>query len=164
LFAAIEHELNFMVYAALKLSPARGRLSVTRQNVRGRMDLLKELFALEGLGLPPNWAALTKELEDIETVRDWVAHGVWSSGEAGPTILITKGHWSPPGLPFRMNRKVVPAGAPLSPAVLRGISDAGEDLLAHLEEVHADIIEHLEGKRPLLPRRKASRPQAKPKR
>ena len=96
-FAAIEHELNLITFTVLRLSTAEGRLAVTRQNVRSRMELLQALIKLTGLKAPSNWKTMSDELQELEEVRDWVAHGAWSLQNKQPVLHITRGKWRPAG-------------------------------------------------------------------
>ena len=50
-FAAIEHELNLVAYTLLNVSRAEGRLAVTRQNIRSRMALIKQLAEVKSANL-----------------------------------------------------------------------------------------------------------------
>ena len=129
-FAAIEHELNLTAYTLLRLSPAEGRLAVTRQNIRSRMDLLNSLLQLHHFPVPDDWSAMSNGLQNLEEIRDWVAHGAWSLQDGAPVLQITRGKWIPAGYGSKVDRKVVPAGAPIRYQTLRGTALAAIDLLA----------------------------------
>ena len=139
IFAAIEHELNLITYTVLRVSSAEGRLAVTRQNVRSRMDLLRALLDIGGFDKPTDWETMSKELQNLEEIRDWVAHGVWSKSEGVYAIQITRGTWKPDGYPAKVDRKVVPASAPIQYETLQDVANVGVDLLALLEKFHLDI-------------------------
>ena len=146
-FAAIEHELNLITYSVLRLTTAEGRLAVTRQNVRSRMDLLRALFDIGGFEKPSDWEVRSKELQDLEEIRDWVAHGVWSIDKGSPALQITRGTWKPNGYQEKVDRKVVPASAPIQYETLRDVAIIGGELLGFLEHLHAGLLEQQKSSR-----------------
>ena len=139
-FAAIEHELNTICYSILRLSAAEGRLAVTRQNIMSRMDLLRALLDIHNFEIPADWAAMSKELQHVEEIRDRVAHGVWFIQDGLPSLQITRGNWKPVGYTAKVSRKVVPAGAPIKYETLRGASMTGANHLMALEKFHEGLL------------------------
>ena len=138
-FAAIEHELNLIAYTVLRLSTAEGRLAVTRQNIRSRMDLLRALLDIGRFEWPTDWDVMSKELQNLEQIRDWVAHGVWSLDQGEPALQITRGMWMPDGYHVKIDRKIVPASAPIRYETLRDVAVMGAELLKLLEKFHAGL-------------------------
>ena len=138
-FAAIEHELNLIVYTVLRLSTAEGRLAVTRQNIRSRMDLLRALLDIGGFDRPTDWDEVSKELQNLEEIRDWVAHGVWSLDQGAPALQITRGTWRPDGYRTKVDRKIVPTSALIRYELLRDVAVIGAELLEQLEKFHAGL-------------------------
>lgn len=158
-FSAIEHELNLLTYRVLRLSTPEGRLAVTRQNIRNRMDLLRALLGIGGFDVMDNWAEMSNELQDMEEIRDWVAHGVWSLDSKAPVLQITRGQWQLKGYPAKVDRKVVPAGAPVDHHTLRGVARRGAVLLRSLEKFHASVLaqqQSLPGTQQAKPHRQAT--------
>jgi hypothetical protein len=142
-FAAIEHELSMISFTLLRISTAEGRLAVSRQNIHGRMSLIKQLAELSGFTLPDGWDTTRDLLVEQETVRDWLAHGVWSLDHDGPKLEISRGTWQPPGHHKSVDRKIIPAGAPVKHETLHEASVSGLEILAVLEQLHIELAEQL---------------------
>ena len=163
-FAAIEHELNHIAYTALRLTTAEGRLAVTRQNIRSRMDLLRALLDMGRFERPTDWDEMSKGLQHLEDIRDWVAHGVWSLDDGAPTLQITRGTWRPDGYQAKVDRKVVPAGAPVRYETLRSVAVIGAELLGVLEKFHAGLREQQKASLEKRPEESRRRPTRQPRR
>lgn len=138
-FSAIEHELSMITFTLLRISTAEGRLAVTRQNVHGRMSLIKQLAELRDIALPEGWDKTHDLLVEQETIRDWLAHGVWSLDDDGPKLEISRGTWQPPGHHKSIDRKIIPAGAPVKHETLHEATQSGLELLALLERLHIEL-------------------------
>ena len=155
LFACIEHEMNHITYSLLRLSPAEGRLAVTRQNVRSRFHLISVLLKLNGVSVTHNVKALASEIEALEGMRDWVAHGVWSKNNGVFLLQISRGTWK--GSLKGVDRKIIPASAPCDQKALREISSVAVHLLAVVEDTHKQIaaqLQPLPGKHPAARRQR----------
>jgi hypothetical protein len=138
-FSAIEHELSMITFTLLRISTAEGRLAVARQNIQGRMTLIKQLAELREIALPEGWETTRELLVEQETIRDWLAHGVWSLDDDGPKLEISRGTWQPPGYHKSIDRKIIPAGAPIKYETLREATLSGLEILALLERLHVEL-------------------------
>ena len=155
IFSCIEHEMNLLTFSLLRLSTSEGRLAVARQNVRSRFNLIAQLMKVNCISVTHDLKALGREIEELEELRDWIAHGVWSKDGNIFRIQITSGAWQPKGSHLKIERKIIPSGAPFDAQSLHNISDVSVDLLAVVEDVHKQIVAQLQplpGTRPVLRR------------
>jgi len=165
-FSCIEHEMNHIAYSLLGLSPAEGRLALAMQNVRSRWHLISLLLDINEISVTHNLGALSKEVQELEEVRDWVAHGVWSNDNGVPHLQISRGTWQPKGSHKGVDRKIIPAAAPFDQHALREISSVAVDLLTVIEDTHKQIVAKLQplpGKHTGL-RRPHTKPPQRPRR
>ena len=82
---------------------------------------------------------MSKELQHLEEIRDWVAHGVWSLDKPFPRLQISSGSWQPPGHHKPVSSKVIPAAAQVNHETLRGVAIIGLELLQLLERFHFQL-------------------------
>ncbi|MBI5937124.1 MAG: hypothetical protein HY850_04680 [Betaproteobacteria bacterium] len=146
--------MNLLTFSLLRLSPAEGRLALARQNVRSRFHLITLLLGANNVSITHNLKALAAEIEELEELRDWVAHGVWSKDGKVFRLEISRGTWQPRGMHRKVDRKIVPAAAPVDYQSLRRISDVGVELLAVVVDTHKQTLAQLQ---PLPAKRKPSR-------
>ena len=144
LFSCIEHEINLLTFSLLRLSPAEGRLAVARQNVRSRFNLITLLMKVNGISVTHDLKALAGGITDLEEMRDWVAHGVWSKEGNVFRLQITSGTWQPRGSHLKIERKIIPASAPIDSLALRQMSDVAVDLLAVVVNTHKQLVAQLQ--------------------
>lgn len=154
-FSCIEHEMNLVTYSLLRLSPSEGRLAVARQNVRSRFHLIATLLELNVVSITHDLRALSNEVTELEELRDWLAHGVWTLAKGVPQLQISRGTWRPKGAPKKFERKVIPACAPIDQQTLREISFVAVHLLAVVEDIHKQVSEQLQP----LPKKRQVRPR-----
>lgn len=158
-FSCIEHEMNLLTFSLLRLSPAEGRLALARQNVRSRFHLISLLLGANDISVTHNLKALASEIEELEEMRDWVAHGVWSKDGKIFRLEISRGTWQPRGSHRKVERKIIPAAAPVDYRSLRRISDVAVELLEVIGDTHKQILAQLKplpGKRRVLRRSRAT--------
>ena len=162
IFSCVEHEMNLLTFSLLRLSPVEGRLALARQNVRSRFHLISLLLVANNISITHNLKALASEIEELEEMRDWVAHGVWSKDGKIFRLEISRGTWRPRGSQRKVERKIIPAAAPVDYQSLRRISDVAVELLAVVEDTHKQIVAQLRplpGKRPASRRARTKSPQ-----
>lgn len=144
IFSCIEHEMNFLTFSLLRLSPAEGRLALVRQNVRSRFHLISVLLGANDIKVTHNLKVLASEIEELEEVRDWIAHGVWSKEGKTFRLEISKGTWKPRGSHRKVERKIIPAAAPIDYQALHRISDVAVELLAVVGDTHKQVVAQLQ--------------------
>jgi hypothetical protein len=144
MFSCIEHEMNLLTSSLLRLSPAEGRLALARQNVRSRFHLISLLLDANNISITHDLKALASEIEELEEMRGWVAHGVWSKEGKTFRLEISRGTWQPKGSHRKVERKIITAAAPIDYQALHRISDVAVELLAVVGDTHKQVVEQLQ--------------------
>jgi hypothetical protein len=141
-FSCIEHETKLITYALLHITPQEGRLAIKEPRIKDSFATIKSLMEIHGITVTHNIDAISSDIAEMESVRDWLAHGVWAKINGGIHLQITSGgKWQPPGAIKGVSRKIIPAVAPVSHAHIQKIAFVGEELLAVVADVHKQILE-----------------------
>lgn len=138
-FSCIEHEIRWITYTLLRVTPQEGRLAVQEPRVRDSFEVIKSLMKIHSVTVTHNVDALASEIGEMESVRDWLAHGVWTRVDGELRLQITAGKWQPPGEKIGVRRKIIPAAALVTHQHIRKISDAGAHLLAVCADLHKQV-------------------------
>jgi hypothetical protein len=142
IFSCIEHEMKLITYTLLRVTPQEGRLAVKEPRVKDGFATIKSLMEIHGITVTHNIDALSSDIAEMESVRDWLAHGVWTKINGKIHLQITSGgKWQPPGVIKGVSRKIIPAAAPVSHAHIQKVAIVGEELLAVVADVHKQVLE-----------------------
>lgn len=123
-FAAMELVLSKVIYAMLRLDQKAGRLAVKEPRATERFKLIRDLIALRGIPELPEFRELATAIDQVQTQRDQLAHGVWVQRPSDGALILrlTKGSWQPvKGQKGKTSRLVVPQGVLFSPAAARNL-------------------------------------------
>ena len=134
-WAFYEMRLQELVYTALRINTAQGRLAIKSMPALSMYELAVDLFALEGIGLPEANAHVFKELA---ARRNLLAHGIWMDGEEGYILRDLTGTTSD-GVK-KVKRKVLPAGIPIVPADIIHLSEKIQQATADIEALILDVL------------------------
>lgn len=140
IFSCIEHEMRLVTYALLRVTPREGRLAVQEPRARDSFNVIKSLMKIHGITVTQNIDALSSEIGEMESIRDWLAHGVWTKVNGEIRLQVTAGKWQPPGTKNGVSRKIVPAAALVTHKHLHEVADAGEELLAVCAGLHKQVL------------------------
>lgn len=142
IFSCIEHEMKWITYTLLRVTSQEGRLAVKEPRVKDGFATIKSLMEIHGFTVTHNIDALSSDIAEMESVRDWLAHGVWTKINGKIHLQITSGgKWQPPGAIKGVSRKIIPATAPISHAHIQEVAIVGEELLAVVADVHKQVLE-----------------------
>lgn len=113
-WALVEWHLKRLAYDILQISPKAGRVAVQEPRVEDYITMLQDLLALRKIRLDIDWKLLRKELGEIASFRNKLAHGIWVKhpGTKTPVLQETKGKH--PNEPDATQRK-----ARINPKALR---------------------------------------------
>lgn len=139
-FSCIEHEIKFIIYGLLRVTPQEGRLAVREPRVRDSFEVIKSLVKIHGITVTHNIDALVSEISEMESIRDWLAHGVWTKVNGDIRLQITAGKWQPPGEKNGVRRKIIPSAALMTHQHIREIANVGKRLLAVCADLHKQVL------------------------
>lgn len=134
-WAFYEMRLQDLVYTALKITTAQGRLSIKSMPAMSMYELAVDLFALEGIKLPQANLHIFRELASR---RNLLAHGVWMQGENGFFLRDLTGTTS--NGTKKVKRKVLPAGVPIIPEDIKHVSEQIQKATSDIEQLILDVL------------------------
>ena len=145
-FSCIEDDVRQITNTLLRLTPQEGRIAVRSPRISDCFDMIESLLDLNAFSVTHDLKALRNELSELEGARDWVAHGVWTRIQGELHLVILSGVWQPPGIKLpagkkSIKRRIIPAAAPVTVDQLKGLADAGADLLPVVADVYRQLSE-----------------------
>lgn len=148
IFSSVECSIREIVALLLRLTPQEARISVRTPRVRDSFEMITSLMDLHGLTVTHDMNALQSELSELEGARDWIAHGLWTQINGQLHLQITTGKWSPPGLKLppgktSIQRRIIPAAAPVMSAQIKEIADIGVGLIPVLADAQKQLAMRL---------------------
>lgn len=92
-WSMIEWHLKRLAYDVLKTDPKSGRVAVREPRVGEYITMIEDLLSIRGIKTEIDWKGIKKELEDIESFRNKIAHGIWVTHHRtkNPILQETKG-------------------------------------------------------------------------
>lgn len=139
-FSCIQHEIRLIIYVLIRVTPQEGRLVVQEPRARDSFEAIKSLMKIHNVTVTHNVDVLASEIGEMESVRNWLAHGVWTKVNGEICLQITAGKWQPAGETHAVSRKIIPAAAPVTHHQIQKIADAGADLLEVCTDLHKQIV------------------------
>jgi hypothetical protein len=138
--AYLELQLSQFIYNLLKVDPKRGRVGANHPTkLKDRLTIILNLMSLEGIDLPKDeQAKLRTILEDCDSDRDCLAHGVWArSTKHGRLMLrLARGTWQVAG--GRTSRAITPEGRAYTVDNARKVTSRLSGASAVLDALWAD--------------------------
>lgn len=150
--------LQQCTYTMLGLNNAQGRIAVRDPRPHEHIEMLEQLAPLAGFTLHLDLETLKKDLRDLKSLRDSIAHGVWTRNrQTGRlTLQLDSGAWTPPGHREKRSRRHTPEA--------RGVDAEGlESVLAGIQRTISTtdaLLRSLEAQSEALPPRPPARPRA----
>lgn len=139
-FSCIEHEIRLITYSLLRVTQQEGRLAVRDSRAQDSFEAIKSLMKIHNVTVTHDVAVLASEIGEMESVRNWLAHGVWTKVYGEIRLQITAGKWQPPGETHAVNRRLIPAAAPMTHHQIQKIADAGANLLEVCADLHKQVL------------------------
>jgi hypothetical protein len=95
-WAFLEYRLKETAYMLLDIDPKIGRIAVREPRTYEYVDMIQDLMSLRSLTTTVDLKKLRKTIEDIQSFRDKLAHGIWAKHDATnlPVLQITKGSYT----------------------------------------------------------------------
>jgi hypothetical protein len=143
-YARLEWLLSQILYAALGVSAAEGRIAVGEPRATDRFDRINDILRVNDLIPDPATIAKIREgIEACQTQRDQLAHSVWGKApEDGRLLLcITKGSWQPvKGQKGKTSRKISPQGVEYNAEDARSLHALIVATIEALEHWNNDLV------------------------
>lgn len=144
-WAYFEHCVQEMVWGALNVSPAAGRIAVREPRVIDRLDILRDVIKLRGGEM--DWDLLKSMLERARLLaakRDLLAHGMWhhhaTTGEW--LVQLARGSWPKDAAHLIAgSKKVTPESVPMDAEKLRAATSEIDALIDDLKRLRASAVE-----------------------
>lgn len=76
-WALVEWHLKRLAYDTLQISPKSGRVAVQEPRANNYIIMIEDLLSIRGIKTNIDWKLIRKELDDIESFRNRLAHGIW---------------------------------------------------------------------------------------
>ena len=112
LYAYLENELQQIVYLLTGVSRKEGRLAIIEPSAKNRLELIRDLLSVHKLKIPVR-SGLLKEIENLTSSRNILAHGVWiKSSSHGYSAVSTRGYWNTKEEGRKVTRKIKPGMVP----------------------------------------------------
>jgi hypothetical protein len=122
--AALELQLNLMIYQLLEIDTAMGRITVRDPRTSDRIDMIIDLLEMKKIKVKVNLSAVRKSLEACAKGRDLLAHGIWVEDNMRPGKLLLRslsGKWTPDGV-TNLKRRIEPEGVEYDVAKARKLT------------------------------------------
>jgi hypothetical protein len=140
-FSRLEHKLSGAIYTVLQVHTVEGRLAVREPRAPEKLDLIHDLLTLRGVKVATDFKELRKILEDANSRRDQLAHGIWVRAPNGDICLrVTKGNWpQDEQVDGRKKRAVLPQASPITIGMLRNVTGIIENAIRCVDGLGAEI-------------------------
>ena len=94
-FARLEHQLSSLVGLLLQLNKPEARVALKAPRAKDRLEMALDIFAIKGINIKLDTAALAKALDDATSERDRLAHGIWLRHPKTHELYLrmTRGAW-----------------------------------------------------------------------
>lgn len=111
-YAYIEHVLQLIAFDLLNISPVQGRIAIRQPRPRETYEMICELANSIGITISNEFDTLGNALEQCQSERDRIAHGLWVKETDGTIFLrLTSGTWQPvKGMKGKEKRRIKPEG------------------------------------------------------
>jgi hypothetical protein len=110
--AALELQLNLMIYQLLEIDAAMGRITVRDPRTSDRLDMIADLLEMKKIKVRADLPAIRTSLQECASGRDLLAHGIWVDDNARPGKVMLRtlsGRWTPDGT-TKLKRRIQPEG------------------------------------------------------
>ena len=138
IFACTEHALCLIAYRLLRLTPAEGRLAVRAARVGDYCRMIQDLLGLQSIKVTHSIPALAKDLKDLDYMRDWFSHGVWTKTGGTFRILATACKWDAGPLQG-VSRRIASSTHPVRLDQITAIADEAHRLLTCVNDIYRQI-------------------------
>lgn len=136
-----ELALRRTIFAMLKLSEARGRTAVRTPRGREMVEMIQELALIDGFTV--NTSGL-KLIDQVESRRNLVVHGIWFDGGNGKVLLQDmQGSWPKTAKRPAFKKRILPAGVPITADDLIDLAAAIRTLTLNTYDVAQAIAKRL---------------------
>jgi hypothetical protein len=114
-YASLEHSISRIIYHLLGISRKEGRLAAKEPRATDRFEIVRDLLVLQNIKPKAGLIAIRKEIEAVATMRDKLAHGIWTRHpRTNATILQIKRGKFQPNPPQNTKRVISPEGIPFN--------------------------------------------------
>jgi hypothetical protein len=139
--AALELQLNLMIYQLLEIDAAMGRITVRDPRTSDRLDMIADLLEMKKIKVKANLSAIGKSLERCAKGRDLLAHGIWVDDNMHHGKLLLRslsGKWTPDGA-THLKRRIEPEGVDYTVADARQLTALIEATGEQLHDLGVEI-------------------------
>ncbi len=143
-WAHLEWLLKETAYTLLQIDPKIGRLSVQEPGVSSYLTMLEDIARLKGVPVSINWAKLRSILQDMESFRNKLVHGIWVKDPSTKTPVLqqVKGSYKPEPGKKSVNAKIKPKGIRVSlkelKNAIKGIDRANQIIHEMKDEIEGN--------------------------
>jgi hypothetical protein len=120
-----ERQLANITYGILGINPKQGRVSVRSPRASENLLMIQQLLDLENIKVESiDISKLVKSLQDLERLRDMVAHGVWLLNPQDKQLLLQSlsGNWKPDPKAAKVARRIKPEGVAVNEGDLNDLA------------------------------------------
>lgn len=123
-WAFLESRLRDAAHKLVKVHPKIGRVAVREPRVVDHVTMIEDLARLRDIQLPVNWKQFRKMLQNLESVRDKIAHGLWLKHDKHrvPVLQQTKGSYVPSPGGQSVKARIDPLGVAVRLSDLQAIT------------------------------------------
>lgn len=143
-WAYLEWLLKETAYVLLQMDPKIGRLSVQELGVGSYLTMLEDIAVLKDIQVSIKWKELRKILQEMESFRNKIVHGIWvkDSSTKTPVLQQVKGSYKPEPGKKSVNAKIKPRGIKVSlkelKNAIKGIDRANQIIHEMKDEIEAN--------------------------
>lgn len=151
-YAYVESYLQGIVYLLVGCNQGIGRLAIREPRARDRLELIRDLIAAKGLTQPnADFKALSKAIEDAESMRNLCAHSpwTWSETENAWAVLVARGSWShiPKSDKAQKNKRLFPEGKIIRQEHLTTYVKGMDGIVCELKSLQAKLQAQIQSSR-----------------
>lgn len=127
-WAYFEWLLKETAYSLLQIDPKIGRLTIKETGVVSYLTMLEDIARLKGVQVSVNWTKLRSILQEIESFRNKLVHGIWlrDPSTKTPVLQQVQGSYKAESGKKPVKAKIKPLGVKVSLKQLK-IAIAGID-------------------------------------
>lgn len=142
-WTVFETNLFDYTYQLIGITTKQGRLSVKEPAVQDHVSLIEELCELRGVPFPDALATRRAELQELQSWRNWLAHGLIMRHPTSNLahIRILRGQWRPAG--DKTSRKIHPEARLLTVTQLGQILTDIQSAIAMMHKLRKELPDPL---------------------
>lgn len=145
-----EQLLADLTNALLNIGPKHGRIAVRSPRADEYVSMIQQLMLLEKVTCDPvDLDQLGKDLKELQTIRDCLAHGVWflEPNTGLPAVQRISGNWKPDPKGPKVARRITPEGIVIDEKGFSVIIKALKATIGRTHKAHEEIAAKLEASR-----------------